>query len=91
MTPTHAQSLVVADTGVTTLSKPANAKKVKIMALGSNSVNLRVTLDGSTAPTSTVGFRIEPGRSEDFDAVGDLKAIAESTATGQGIVAHWSV
>lgn len=90
MTPTYAQSLVISNAGVITLTKPVGAKKAKVHA-GTNDVNLRVTMDGLTAPSSTVGHVIEPNRSEDFEGVGDLKVIAEAVATGQAISVHWSV
>jgi hypothetical protein len=90
MTSTHAQSLVVTDTGVTTLTKPVGAKKLKVMADGANTVSLKITTDGTT-PSATVGFKMEPGRSEDFESSSDLKVIAISTATGQGVYANWSV
>jgi hypothetical protein len=90
MTPTYAQSLVIGSGAVVTLTKPVGAKKAKVWA-GSNGVNLRVTMDGSTTPTATTGFIFEPNRSDDFEGVGDLKVIAETSASNQAIHVHWSV
>jgi hypothetical protein len=90
LTPNYDQSLVITDGAVVTLTKPAGAKKAKVWA-GANTVNLRVTMDGTTAPSATTGMPFEPERSEDFEGVGNLKVIAETTATGQAIFVHWSV
>lgn len=89
--PTHAQSLIVDNVTVITFTAPAGAKKAKIMALDTNTANLRVTVDGSTAPSSTVGFQFQAGRSEDFDGVSSIKVICESVATNHGVIISWSV
>lgn len=88
LTPDYDQSLLVDATTAITLTKPAGAKKAKVWA-GDNSINLRVTMDGTT-PTATVGFPFQPNRSDDFDGVGDLKAICEEAGTGKAIFVHWS-
>jgi hypothetical protein len=89
--PTYAQSLVVDGTTAVTLTAPGSAKGCKVVALNTNAVNLRITLDGSTTPTATVGISMEPGRSEDFIGVSNLKVIGESTTSSQGIMVHWYV
>lgn len=87
----YAQSLTINSSSATTLSAPTGAKKAKIMVSDTNTANLRVTTDGSTVATSTVGFQFQPGRSEDFEGVGNLSVIAEGTGiTGQVIFVHWS-
>lgn len=89
--PTYNYSLTVANTGITTIAKPANARWAKVWAEDVNASKLRVTMDGSTNPTSLIGFQFEPGRSEDFIAVGDLKVIAESATTTDKIHVQWGV
>jgi sulfur carrier protein ThiS len=86
---TYDQSLVVANSGVTTLTAPANAKSCKVMAGDANISNLRVTLDGSV-PTNTRGIQFQAGRSEDFTGVVSLQVIAQDVATNQEIYVHWS-
>lgn len=91
-TPTYAESLTVANTGVTTLNAPAGAKGCKIITPLTNTVNLHVTLDGTTTPTTTVGgvgMEIQPGRAEDYKGVGNLQAICQTVATAQKISVHW--
>lgn len=89
--PTYAQSLVIADSGVITFTKPANAKKVLIMAGDANTVILKVTVDGTTTPTATVGMDFIASRSLQFDGVADVKVTAATAATGQSLFLHWSV
>lgn len=91
LSPTYVQSLIIDNVTVVTFTAPTGAKKAKIMADGDNSVNLKMTADGSTAPTATVGMQLEPGRSEDFDGVSDIKVIAETVGTNQAVYIHWSV
>lgn len=88
--PTYAESLTIANTGVTTLTKPVGAKGCKVMCLLGNTANINITLDGTT-PSATVGMEMQGGRSEDFIGVGDLKAICTTVATGQKISVHWYV
>lgn len=91
-TPTYNQDLTVNSTTVVTLNAPAGAKGAKVWADKDNGQALRVTMDGSTTPTSTVGFRFEAGRSEDFIGVGSLKVLSEgSGVTAQAIYVQWRV
>ena len=91
LTPTHAQSLIIDNVTVVTFTAPAGAKKAKVMALDTNTVNIRITNDGTTAPSATVGHQLQPARSEDFDGVGSIKVICESVATAHGVTISWSV
>jgi hypothetical protein len=43
---------------------------------------------GGTA-TATSGMQFQPGRSEDYNAVGNISVIAESTATAQKLYVQW--
>jgi hypothetical protein len=86
----YQQSLVIADTGVTVLTGPANAKMCKVMAGYSNTVDLKLTVDGLTNPSATVGFEMQPGRSEDFMAALEVRVIAAAAATGQKLFVQWS-
>jgi hypothetical protein len=89
LTPQYDQATNINDLVVTTFTKPVGAKVVKIMTPLGNATDLKITLDGSTAPSATVGMEIQPGRSEDFTAVGDVKAIAKTAATNQELFLHW--
>jgi hypothetical protein len=78
------RSTVIANTGVTTIAIPSGTQQIKIQALDSNSVNLRMRIDAD--PTASAGLQFQPGRSEDFEVGGtQLRFIAESAATGQGV------
>lgn len=69
-----------------TIAAPVGAKWAKIMNVGDN--NIRLKLGGAVA-SSTSGMRLEPGRSEDFRAVGDISICTE---VGAGSVAiQWGV
>lgn len=59
-----------------TFTAPAGAKWAKVYADNTNTPNIRVKI-GGTATTSS-GISFEPGRSEDFSAVGNISVIAES-------------
>jgi hypothetical protein len=73
-------------TTVKTIAAPVGAKWAKIMNVGDN--NIRLKLGGAVA-SSTSGMRVEPGRSEDFRAVGDISICTE---VGAGSVAiQWGV
>lgn len=82
--PSFQDSAVVTDGGVITFSAPVGAKWAKIHAADDNPDKLRVRVDG-TAPTAIRGHQFEPGRSEDFQATGDVKVIAE-TAVGNNYI-----
>jgi hypothetical protein len=88
-TPTYQQSLVVTDGGVVTLTGPANAKACKVMTSLNNITDLKITVDGATNPSATVGFEMQPGRSEDFEGALEVRVIAKTAATAQEIYVHW--
>lgn len=90
LAPFYNQSLVIDNVTVVTIAKPVGAKKAKVWA-GDNADALRITLDGATVPSATVGFPLNPNRAEDFDGVGDLKVIAQVVSTNQAIYIHWSI
>lgn len=77
----YAESLVV-DTAGVTITAPVGAKWCKVQADGSNAANLRMKI-GAIA-TTTSGIILEPGRSEDFSAAGNISVFAES-GTGQKV------
>jgi len=79
MAATYQEDLTVG-AGAETFTAPANAKWCKIYADDTNTVNIRVKI-GGTATTSS-GIQFQPGRSEDYFAVGNISYISEST-TGQ--------
>lgn len=70
------QEIVNLTTTAQTLTAPVGAKWCKIMADADNSANIRVKMGG--AATASSGMRFEPGRSEDYSAVGNISVIAES-------------
>lgn len=70
------QEILNLTTSDQTFTAPANAKWCKVMADDTNVANIRVKI-GGTATTSS-GMQFQPGRSEDFNAVGNISVIAES-------------
>lgn len=71
-----------------TFTAPAGAKWCKIYCPDTNVANVRVRLAGTATITS--GIQFQPGRSEDFNAVGNISVIAES-GTNQVINVHFGV
>ena len=69
-----------------TFTAPARAVGFKIQALSSNTENIRMKV--GAAATASSGFRLEPGRSEDFDLVGTISVIAEA-GTNQEVCVQW--
>lgn len=63
-------------TAVETIIAPANARWCKVMADDANTANMRVKIGG--AATTTSGMQFQPGRSEDFQAAGDISYCMES-------------
>lgn len=73
------QTLSVTTAAVATLTVPANAVSAMIQADG-NTVSM--TLDGATAPTATVGLRIDDGVMFYVDtALSGVKLIARTATT----------
>lgn len=60
---------------------PVGAKWAKISAGGQNSAALRFKIGG--AATATSGIKLEPSRTEDLGAVGDISVICETAAINQ--------
>lgn len=72
------ETLAVTTGAVSTLTVPANAVAAFVQADGGT---VRITLDGVTAPTATVGLRIDDGVILPVDtALASVKLIATSTA-----------
>lgn len=69
-----------------TISAPLNSVGFKIQAPSSNSVNIRMKILSSASSTS--GFVLEPGRSEDFPVGLDITVAAES-GTNQAVFVQW--
>lgn len=87
MVPTF-QEITDLTTLVQTFVAPANAKWCKVMTDDDNAGNVRVKIGG--VATTTSGMRFQPGRSEDYQAVGDISVIAE-TGTGNKIQVQFGV
>ena len=85
----HVQSITLDGTTAQTFIPPANARWVKVAAGASNEVNLKIAF-GTTA-TATVGFELEPGRSEDFGAVATLSVICKTAITDHSVFICWGV
>ena len=85
----YVQSLTIDGTTQQTFNAPANAKWAKVIAGIDNTVDLMVNF-GANA-TSAIGFEMQSGRSEDFDAVANVSVIAKSAATNQKISLIWGV
>jgi hypothetical protein len=71
------QEIVNLTTVAQTFVAPVGAKWLKIMAIDTNSVNIRFKIGGAVATISS-GMQLQAGRSEDFDLGGDISVIAES-------------
>lgn len=69
-----------------TFSKPSGSFGVMVQADDTNTANIRVAA-GVTA-TASVGFQLQPGRSESWDGASDLSVFAES-GTNQKIYFMW--
>lgn len=72
MTPSFQE--ITSLTTVQTITAPANAKWALVHASGDNTGNIRIKFGGAASTTS--GHVMEPGRSESFQAVGNLSVIA---------------
>jgi hypothetical protein len=75
LTPTYQEKSDVDDT-VKTFTAPAGAKWCKIQADDTNTANVRVKIGG--VATNVSGLQFQPGRSEDFSAVGNISVVSES-------------
>jgi hypothetical protein len=71
-----------------TFTAPANAVGFKIQAPSTNTANITWRVNGTA--TATEGILMEPGRSEDFDAAGNISVIAVS-GTNQVVTVQWKV
>lgn len=71
-----------------TFTAPVGAKWCKIYAEDTNVADIRVRIGGTATVTS--GLQLQPGRSEDFNAVGNISVIAES-GTNQKVNVHFGV
>lgn len=80
----YAESTTLDAVTAQTITAPAGAKWCKIMNLGGQ--NLRVKIGGAASVSS--GMRLEPGRSEDFNGVGNISVIAE-LGTAQAVAVQW--
>lgn len=68
---------------------PANAKWAKVQADDTNAANIRVKIGG--VATTTSGLQFQPGRSEDYTAVGNISVICESADVNQKIYVQFGV
>lgn len=75
LTPTYQEDLSVT-TSAETIVAPADARWCKIMCDETNTANMRIKIGGTA--TSTSGMQFQPGRSEDYSAVGDISYAMES-------------
>lgn len=75
LTPTF-QEITNLTTVAQTFTAPAGAKWMKISAGAQNTPNIRFKVGGTA--TTTSGIRLEPSRTEDLMAAGDVSVIAES-------------
>lgn len=78
------QEITNLTTSAQTFTAPAGAKWAKVMNVGTE--NIRVKIGG--AATIASGLRLEPGRSEDFMAAGNISVIAE-TGTNQEVAVQF--
>ena len=81
LTPTY-QEILNLTTVAQTFTAPAGAKWAKVQADDTNSANIRVKIGGTATVSS--GMQFQAGRSEDYQAVGNISVIAES-GSGQKI------
>lgn len=78
------QTLAVTTGAVATLTVPANAKAAEIQADG---YSVSITLDGTTAPTATVGTRIDDGQIYAvYSTLANVKLIARTNNTNVQVV-----
>lgn len=78
------QTLAVTTGAVATLTVPANAKSAEIQADG---YSVSITLDGATAPTATVGTRIDDGQIYVvYSSLANVKLIARTNNTNVQVV-----
>lgn len=85
---TTTQSTAIGSGAVVTLTKATNSVASICQASSSNTVNLRLGI--GTDPTTTLGIRLEPGRSEFFPIGANVRAIAES-GSNQELNCQWVV
>lgn len=70
------QEILTLTTTAQTFTAPVGAAWCKIMVDDTNTANIRVKIGGVATVSS--GMQFQPGRSEDYQAVGDISVIAES-------------
>lgn len=70
------QEILNLTTSAQTFTAPVGSRWCKVYADDTNTATIRLKI-GGTATTSS-GIQFQPGRSEDFEAVGDISVIAES-------------
>lgn len=70
------QEILNLTTSAQTFTAPAGVKWCKVYADDTNAANIRVKIGGTA--TTTSGIQFQPGRSEDYTAVGNISVIAES-------------
>jgi hypothetical protein len=80
---TSYQEIINLTTAAQTVTPPANSRWMKVYAEDTNVANIRVRLAGTATLTS--GIQFQPGRSEDFDAVGTAISIIAESGTNQRI------
>lgn len=68
---------------------PAGAKWAKVQADDTNLANIRVKI--GAAATISSGIQFQPGRSEDYQAVGDISVICETAEVNQKIYVQFGV
>jgi hypothetical protein len=86
LTPSFSELLNITNTAQT-ITAPAGAKWAKVMCPTTNAASLRIKFGGTA--TATSGMQMQPGRSEDFNAVGNLSVICETADTNQQISVQW--
>lgn len=72
-----------------TFTAPAGAKWFKIYTPTTNATTIRFKVGGTATISS--GMQLQPGRSEDFQCVGNISVIAEDAATNQHVNVIWGV
>lgn len=88
MTPSY-QEITNLTNVAQTFTAPANAKWCKIQADDTNLAVIRVKI-GAVA-TASSGLQFQPGRSEDYQAVGNISVIAETAEVNQKIYVQFGV
>lgn len=81
LTATYQEDLTVTSAAAETFTAPAGAKWCKIQADDANTGNMRVKIGGTATVSS--GIQFQPGRSEDYSAVGNISYIMETGFTGK--------